>query len=167
MEKSEITPRVKPLTPPENDRAQVATEVLETLLRLLGVTGVVTSSSDEIPVSLNVEGNDLGILIGRRGQTLAALQYVVRLIVANQLKAWLPLDVDVCEYKKSRCESLERLALRLAEQVKLDHRAITMEPLPSDERRIVHLALTNHPDVVTYSIGEGESRKVVILLKQG
>jgi len=167
MEESEITPRVEPLTQPENDGAQVATEVLETLLRLLGVTGLVASSSGETPVSLNVEGNDLGILIGQRGQTLAALQYIVRLIVANQLKAWLPLNVDVCEYKKRRYDSLERLALRLAEQVKLEHRAITMEPLPPDERRIVHLALTNHPDVVTHSIGEGESRKVVILLKRG
>jgi spoIIIJ-associated protein len=167
MEESEITARAKPLTPPENDIARVATEVLETLLRLMGVTGVVENLSDEIPVSLNIEGDDLGILIGRRGQTLSCLQYLVRLIVAGQLKAWLPLNVDVCGYKKRRRDSLQRLALRLAEQVKLQHRAITMEPMPPDERRIVHLALADHADVVTHSIGEGEDRKVVILPKRG
>lgn len=147
------------------DIAKVAIEVLETLLRLMGVTGVVEASSGEIPVSLNIEGDDLGILIGRWGKTLSCLQYLVRLIVAGQLKAWLPLNVDVCEYKKRRRDSLQRLALRLAEQVELRHRAVTLEPMPPDERRIIHLTLANHPDVVTHSIGEGEDRKVVILLK--
>jgi spoIIIJ-associated protein len=167
MEESEIISRAKASIPPETDIAQVVIEVLETLLGLIGVTGVVESSSDEIPVSLNIEGDDLGILIGRRGQTLSCLQYIVRLVVANQLKAWLPLNVDVCGYKKRRRDSLQRLALRLAEQVKLQHRAITLEPMPPDERRIVHLALADHAEVVTHSIGEGEDRKVVILLKRG
>lgn len=167
MEESEMMSRAEPLTPAETDIARVAIEVLETLLRLIGVTGVVESSSDEIPVSLDIEGDYLGILIGRRGQTLSCLQYIVRLIVASQLKAWLPLNVDVCGYKKRRRDSLQRLALRLAEQVKLQHRAITLEPMPPDERRIVHLALADHAEVVTHSIGEGEDRKVVILLKRG
>jgi spoIIIJ-associated protein len=167
MEESEIISRAKPSTPPETDIARVATEVLETLLKLMGVAGVVESSSDEVPVSLGIEGDDLGILIGRRGQTLACLQYIVRLIVASQLKVWLPLNIDVCEYKKRRHDSLQRLALRLAEQVQLQHRAIALEPMPPDERRIVHLALADHAEVVTHSIGEGEDRKVVILLKRG
>jgi len=159
--------RVKPLTTPEKDVARVAMEVLETLLRLTGVTGTIKASCSEIPITLNIEGDDLGILIGRRGQTLACLQYIVRLIVAEQLKAWLPLNIDVCEYKKHRRDSLQRLAWRLAEQVKLRHRAMTLEPMPPDERRVIHLALANHPDVVTHSIGEDENRKVVILLKRG
>jgi spoIIIJ-associated protein len=82
------------------------------------------------------------------------------------LKAWLPLRVDVGGYKKRRRESLQRLALYLAEQVKSRRRAITMEPMPADERRIVHLTLADNPDVTTHSIGDGESRKVVILLRQ-
>ena len=158
--------RVKPLTPLEKDVVEVATEVLETLLKLMGVTGNVQTSSNNIPVVLNIEGDDLGILIGRRGQTLASLEYIVRLIVAGKLKAWLPLSVDVAEYRKRRRDSLHRLALHLADQVKSRHRAITLEPMPSSERRIIHLALVSHPDVTTHSIGEGENRKVVILLKR-
>lgn len=159
--------RVKPLVPLEKDIVGVAIEVLENLLRLMEVTGAINASSGEIPIALDIEGDDLGILIGRRGQTLACLQYIVRLIVAGRLKAWLPLSIDICGYKKRRRDSLQKLALRLAEQVKLRHRAMTLEPMPADERRIIHLALANHPDVVTHSVGEGEGRKVVILLKRG
>ena len=159
--------RVKPLVPLEKDIVGVAIEVLENLLRLMEVTGAIKASSGEIPIALDIEGDDLGILIGRRGQTLACLQYIVRLIVAGRLKAWLPLGIDICGYKKRRRDSLQKLALRLAEQVKLRHRAMTLEPMPADERRIIHLALANHPDVVTHSVGEGEGRKVVILLKRG
>ena len=159
--------RVKPLVPLEKDIVGVAIEVLENLLRLMEVTGAIKASSGEIPIALDIEGDDLGILIGRRGQTLACLQYIVRLIVAGRLKAWLPLSIDICGYKKRRRDSLQKLASRLAEQVKLRHRAMTLEPMPADERRIIHLALANHPEVATHSVGEGEGRKVVILLKRG
>jgi spoIIIJ-associated protein len=158
--------KVKPMASLEKNVAEVATEVLETLVRLMGIPGKVEASS-EIPVTLNIEGEDLGILIGRRGQTLACLQHIVRLIVAGRLKAWLPLAVDVAGYKKRHCENLRKLALNLAEQVKLRRRAVTLEPMLPDERRIIHLTLANHPDVTTHSIGEGETRKVVILLKRG
>ena len=159
--------RVTPVTPLEKDAVLVVTEILDTLLGLLGVTGKVEVLSDEIPLDLDITGDDLGILIGRRGQTLACLEYITKLIVVGRLKAWLPLTVDVGGYKKRRRDSLQRLALYLAEQVKSRRRAITMEPMPADERRIVHLTLADNPDVTTQSIGEGESRKVVILLRQG
>jgi len=159
--------RVTPVTPLEKDAVLVVTEILDTLLGLLGVTGKVEVLSDEIPLALDITGDDLGILIGRRGQTLACLEYITKLIVVGRLKAWLPLTVDVGGYKKRRRDSLQRLALYLAEQVKSRRRAITMEPMPADERRIVHLTLADNPDVTTQSTGEGESRKVVILLRQG
>jgi spoIIIJ-associated protein len=159
--------RVTPVSPPEKDAAQVVTEILDTLLGLLSITGKVEVLSDEIPLALDITGDDLGILIGRRGQTLACLEYITKLIVVGRLKAWLPLTVDVGGYKKRRRDSLQRLALYLAEQVKSRRRAITMEPMPPDERRIVHLTLADNPDVTTQSIGDGESRKVVILLRQG
>jgi spoIIIJ-associated protein len=159
--------RVTPLTPLERDVVQVVTEILDTLLGLLGITGKVEVLSDEIPLALDITGDDLGILIGRRGQTLACLEYITKLIVVRRLKVWLPLTVDVAGYKKHRRDSLQRLAIYLAEQVKSRRRAITMEPMPADERRIVHLTLADNPDVTTQSIGEGESRKVVILLRQG
>lgn len=158
--------KVIPVNQQERDVVKVVTEILETLLELLGVTGKVEVLSEEIPLVLNIEGDDLGILIGRRGQTLSSLEHITKLMVAGRLKAWLPLRVDVGGYKKRRRESLQRLALYLAEQVKSRRRAITMEPMPADERRIVHLTLADNPDVTTHSIGEGESRKVVILLRQ-
>lgn len=157
--------KIKALARPDKD-IEVAIDVLETLLRLMGLVGVVKTSRDEMRLILNIEGDDLGILIGRMGQTLACLQYIVRLIVAGRLKDWLPLNVDVCGYKKRRCDSLRELALRLAGQVKLGRRSVTLEPMPPAERRVIHLALTNHPDVITHSIGEGTSRKIVISLKR-
>jgi spoIIIJ-associated protein len=152
---------------PEEDVVSVVTEILDTLLRLVGVQGEVEVLSDQSPLAFNIKGDDLGILIGRRGQTLAALQYITKLIVVGRLNTWLPLTIDVGGYKKHRRDSLQELALYLAEQVKSSHRAITMEPMPADERRIIHLVLANNPDVTTQSIGEGDNRKVVILPREG
>ncbi len=115
------------------------------------------------PIALDVDGEDLGILIGRRGETLAALQYILRLIVAHQQKARVPLTVDVEGYKRRRYGSLRELAARMAQQAVSTRQSRTLEPMPADERRVVHLALAVHPDVVTQSVGEGELRKVVIL----
>jgi len=166
--------KVNPVTPPEKtselverDAVNGVTEILDTLLGLLGISGKVEVLSDELPLALDIKGDDLGILIGRRGQTLASLEYITKLVIAGRLKTWLPLTVDVEGYKKRRRDSLQRLALYLAEQVKSRRHAITMEPMPADERRVVHLALADNPDVTTQSIGEGENRKVVILLRQG
>ncbi|RLC63991.1 MAG: hypothetical protein DRI01_04210 [Chloroflexi bacterium] len=163
-----VTPLVRARPKPaEKDVIQVVTEVLDTLLGLLGVKGKVEVLSDDIPLAFDIEGDDLGILIGRQGQTLACLEYITKLMVVGRLKTWLPLTVDVAGYKKRRRDSLQRLALHLAEQVKSRGRAITMEPMPADERRIIHLTLADNPDVTTQSIGEGENRKVVVLLRQG
>jgi spoIIIJ-associated protein len=151
----------------EEDVVSRVTEVLDTLLGLMGAQGKVEVLSDELPLALNINGDDLGILIGRRGQTLVALEYVTKLIVVQRLKAWVPLTIDVGGYKKHRRDSLQKLALYLAEQVKSRRRAMPMEPMPADERRIIHLALADHPDVTTQSIGEGENRKVVILPREG
>ncbi|MGD0352249.1 MAG: RNA-binding cell elongation regulator Jag/EloR [Dehalococcoidia bacterium] len=169
VEEAKIKVRLK-LEPGEKaDAVEVAKEVLETLIKLMKITAevsVLQASTGELPVTLNIEGEDLGVLIGRRGQALASLQYVVRLIVAEKLKVWIPINVDIAGYKKRRYESLQNLALRLAEQVKRSRRLIMLEPMPADERRIIHLALADHPDVTTQSMGEGDMRKVAILLKK-
>ena len=107
-------------------------------------------------------GDDLGILIGRRGQTLASLQFMVRLIVSHQTKKWVPIVVDIESYRRRRSEKLEALAERLAEQVRERGRPFTLRPMLPYERRIIHLALADYPNVTTESIGEGESRRVVI-----
>lgn len=159
--------RVSQTALPEVDAVSRVTEILDTLLELVGVEGKVEVLSAELPLELNINGDDLGILIGRRGQTLGALEYVTKLMVVQRLKVWLPLTIDVGGYRKHRRDSLQKLALYLADQVKSRRRAIPMEPMPADERRIIHLALADHPAVATQSIGEGENRKVVILPREG
>jgi spoIIIJ-associated protein len=168
-EEARIKVRLLAVPEKKDDMVKVAKEVLETLVKSMGIAAnvsVAQSSAGELPVTLDIEGDDLGVLIGRRGQALASLQYIVRLVVAERLKMWVPLSVDVAGYKKRRYESLRNLALRLADQVKRSRRLITLEPMPADERRIIHLTLADHPDVTTQSMGEGETRKVTILLKK-
>ena len=159
----------------ESDIAEAAKSVLERLLTEMGVVAsVVLQAKASIegeegttaPIALDIEGDDLGILIGRRGQTLSYLQHVVRLIVAHQTEAWVPIIIDVEGYKRRRYEALQSLAWRLAEQVKVRGVPFSLEPMSAYERRIIHLTLADHPDVTTQSIGEGEARKVVILLKE-
>jgi spoIIIJ-associated protein len=152
----------------------VAKEVLEKLLGLFGVEGKVksetqsaTEENEEGPVvSLDIAGEDLGILIGRRGQTLSALQYVVRLIVGRQIETWVPIVIDVEGYKERRARALQSFALDMAERVKARGAPFTLEPMPPYERRIVHMTLSNHSYVTTESIGQGEERKVVIRPKK-
>jgi len=154
--------------------ADVAKGILEALLSLMGVDASVmpgvrpfVESEEETtaPIAFDIKGDDLGILIGRRGQTLSCLQYIVRLIVGRQTEAWVPLIVDVEGYKQRRYEALQSLAWRIAEQVKDGQAPFTLESMSAYERRIIHLALAEHPDVYTESIGEGEARRVVVLPK--
>jgi spoIIIJ-associated protein len=165
----EAVVKVEPRAGVPEDMDDKAKEVLETILARLGVTASVSCETKppveggEGVITLDVSGDDLGILIGRRGQTLSALQYVVRLILAHQTQARVPIVIDVEGYKQRRYEALKALAQRMAEQVKTKGRPFTLEPMLAYERRIIHLALANDPDVTTESVGEGESRKVVIV----
>ena len=162
-------------TPEERDDiTEAAKGVLEALLTKMGIAGSVMPQTspffegEEVattPVAFDIRGDDLGILIGRRGQTLASLQHIVRVIIGRQTKTWMPIIIDVEGYKQRRYKALQALALRMAEQVKANRIPFTLEPMPAYERRIIHLTLAEHPDVTTQSIGEGESRKVVILPK--
>lgn len=148
------------------DIIEVAKEVVEELLNRMAIPAAVRlegSAVRETAIKFNIEGDDLGILIGRRGQTLASFQYIVRLILTNRVKGWVPVSVDVEGYKKRRYEALRSLALRIADQVKATCRPMTLEPMPADERRIVHLALADRTDVTTQSVGVGEGRKVTIM----
>jgi spoIIIJ-associated protein len=151
------------------EAADTARQVLLDILHAMGIQATVDvsgSGSEGSPVTLNIEGDDLGVLIGRRGQALSSLQYLVRMIVAEKLKKWISINVDVDWYKKRHYESLKKIALRLAEQVAKRRRPITMEPMPPDERRIVHITLADDPDVMTESTGDGDGRRVVILARK-
>ena len=169
-----LTPRPEPEeseTESEEDIAGIAESILERLLELMELEATIqrqtfqtTNGEEQVtsPLAFNVMGDDLGILIGRRGQTLATLQYMLRLMVSHQTKVWTPIVIDVEGYKQRRSEALQALAVRMAEQVRTRGTPFTLEPMPAYERRIIHLALADHPNVTTQSIGEGDLRKVVI-----
>lgn len=138
---------------------------LKTTVRAVEYKGVIDEDDDERPLVLNVEGDDLGVLIGRRSETLTAIQYLLRLMVNHRVRRWVNLEVDVEGYKARREEQLRKLAERMAERVVSTGRAVTLEAMPARERRIVHITLRNHPQVTTQSFGEGEHRKVSIIPK--
>jgi len=141
------------------------------ILKRMGVSAAVEASlgyeladeGEDPPVVLNITGDDLGILIGRRGETLRALQYIIRLMVSHQTKHWTNLVVDVEQYRVRRRQTLENLAQRVAERVAREGRAQALEPMPAYERRLVHIALRKNHDVTTRSVGEGERRKVTVI----
>lgn len=155
------------LEPSETDVA-AARATLEELLAKMKITATVTASltgPDEdglTSVFLDVRGNDLTVLIGRRGETLTALQYLTRQLVSKQLSKGLSVVIDVEGYRQRRHEQLRRMARRTAEQVIERQRPIALEPMPPDERRLIHLELRDHPAVRTESAGEGPKRKVTI-----
>jgi spoIIIJ-associated protein len=177
---AEPAPAPEPVLPPqpepeleigEETPGQVGREVLVDLLRLMGIHASVevtlgyelADEGEPPPTVLNITGEDLGILIGRRGETLRALQYLVRLMVSHRLKHWTNLIVDVESYLTRRRRSLESLAQRVADEVARTGRLQSLEPMPAYERRIVHITLRNHRKVATQSVGEGERRKVTIV----
>ena len=168
----EVTVRVTPLELLSGESSEVggmAKETLESVLPMMEISAsvnlVVDGVGDEASVTLDIRGDDLGILIGRRGETLSSLQYIINLIVSRRMKSRVGVTVDVEGYKKRRHESLRLMAQRLAEQVRNTGRSVTLEPMPPAERRIVHLELRDNPHVTTQSIGMGEARKVAILSK--
>jgi len=151
----------------------LAKEVLAELLAHLDLSADIEAEDGvlddddgrDVPVVLDINGDELGILIGRRGQTLAALQYVLRLMLAQKLESSVSLVLDVNGYKKRRYESLRTLARHIAEQVAVSQRSFALEPMPAYERRIIHLALAHHPSVMTQSVGFGDARKVTVMPK--
>lgn len=122
--------------------------------------------NDQALVLVEVQGDDLSILIGRRSETLNALQYITSLIVAKEAGKWVPLMIDVQGYRARRERQLRVLARRMAEQVVHTGKRSALEPMPANERRIIHLELRDHPEVMTESVGEEPNRKVTIFLKK-
>jgi spoIIIJ-associated protein len=155
----------------EEEQVSIARGALLELLALMGLENPQVSArrataapgEESPPMVLEVSGPGTDALIGRRGDTLAALQYVLRLIVGQEVGGRTSLIVDVNGHKARRAESLRKLAGRMAEQALRTGRRLVLEPMPPHERRIVHLSLRDHPDVITESIGEGNRRKVTII----
>ena len=159
--------------PPEQSIENIARETLHELLTKMQVRASVSlrpeeempQDEDAPPFILDIVGDDLGSLIGRRGQTLQALQYITRLIVSREVQGWVNLVVDVEKYKYRREKALRQLARRMAERVTFGRQPVALEPMPPNERRIIHLTLRDHPIVTTQSVGKGEQRKVTIVPK--
>lgn len=159
-----------PVTVSDDELAEMAGEMLAKLVELMGFEAEIEASwqepdeEDNQPyLLLDIQGQELGALIGRRGETLASLQYLLRLMVNQRLRQWKNIVVDVEQYKQRRVTQLTQLAERMAQQVADTGRSVTLEPMPANERRIVHLTLRDHPQVFTESIGEDERRKVSIM----
>ena len=158
----------------EKDVAEIAEYYLKGLLERMGLarsqisTRIATDlveEGEDPPLVLNITGQDLGILIGRRSETLQALQYMLRLMVSKEMSSWQPVVVDVESYRVRRRQSLYRMAEKMAERAVSSHKRVVLEAMPAYERRVIHVALKNHPAVITKSIGTDENRKVTIIPK--
>jgi spoIIIJ-associated protein len=175
-------PQQQPQTPPpapqvmerpEHDPIlDTAESVVSKLIHHMGMKAQVsanydeTSADDRRVIQVDVRGDDLSALIGRRAETLVAFQHVASLIVGKQTQYWVQLIVDVEGYRSRREKQVRQLARRMADQVTKTGRKTTMEPMSSSERRVVHIELRGHPAVTTESTGEEPYRKVVILPKE-
>lgn len=176
-----VEPTPKPVQPaqPEPESGQVA-EVgelavgfLTQLLKLMGIQATVSyrqgtdlvEAGEVPPLVLDITGGDLGILIGRRSETLQALQDMVRLMVSKELNSWLPIMVDVEAYRVRRRQSLRQMAEKMAERVTASRKKMVLEAMPAHERRIIHITLRDHPAVTTKSVGSDDNRKVTIIPK--
>lgn len=170
---------VRAAAPPERvaERAaaedeQIAKEILRELLTRMNVDAdvVAVDNPSTVPLSpedpptifLDVLGHDLGMLIGRRGDHLAQIQYLINLLVNRRIETYTRVIVDIEGYRSRREESLIGLAERVARQVSRSRRPIQLEPMPPNERRIVHLVLRSNPDVTTESHGEGNNRRITV-----
>ncbi|MCI0786193.1 MAG: protein jag [Chloroflexi bacterium] len=146
--------------------AALATEAVSKILQAAGVNVSRTLRAANDPEVggpiIDLTGEDSGLLIGRRGQTLQALQFLVNLIVRKELGENVRVLLDVERYRQRRETSLRDMATKVAARVAQTNRSITLEPMPPADRRIVHTTLTDHPGVTTESTGVGDGRKVTI-----
>lgn len=151
----------------KESKAEKAQEFLQALMEKMGVKAQVEIiSADQEQVFLDICGEDLGNLIGRRGQTLDSIQYLVNLVVNRGSQERVRLIVDVSGYRQRREQTLYNLAVRLAERVEQKGESVTLEPMSAHERRVIHLALQDNPKVYTQSKGEEPERKIIICPKR-
>jgi len=155
------------LLQPKKDPIEEAKKFLEKVLDTMGLTVHIELLRQKDQILFNLIGKDLGVLIGRRGQTLDALQYLVNIIrsryITNEEVKYIVLDAE--NYRARRKSTLENLADKLADKVLRTGKEVVLEPMTPIERKIIHTRLQNHPKVETYSKGEEPYRKVIITKK--
>lgn len=169
----QLRERAVPTPRADAETEAVAVDVARTLLRQLGVDADVQAvdnlslvpldDDDPRTIFLDVIGRDLGLLIGRRGENLSQLQYLVTLLVNRRLPGFNRVILDIEGYRLRREEALIGLAERVSRQVARTRRPVALDPMPSNERRVIHMALRSNPDVTTESSGEGTMRRVMVL----
>lgn len=147
---------------PANGKGELARSLVEGLLTHMGIRATVQVRAGADPISLDISGRDLGVLIGWRGETLRALQSVVNVMVGRHLDEGQRVIVDVERYRQRREHTVREIALRAARQVQMTGDAITLDAMQPFERRAIHLALESDPEVTTSSIGEEPERRVVV-----
>ena len=147
-------------------KQEVAERLVREIAGAMGLTVQVAARADEDYIFLDLQGPDLAVLIGRHGQTLEALQYLVNLAVSRVSDERRRVLLDVEGYRRRREETLQRLAARLAEQVRRSGQSVALEPMSAHERRVIHVTLQDHPGVTTRSEGEEPYRKIVISAKK-
>ena len=147
---------------PEDDLLPLAREILEQVLAKMQEPGTVTATQEEDRINLLIATADAGLLIGKQGQTLDALQYLVTKMVAKQTRRKVRIAIDVEAYRARHHEALALLAQKYGEKVKRSGRPVTLNPMNPYDRRIVHMALQEDKDLKTISRGEGLYKKVVI-----
>lgn len=148
------------------DPVKMARDFLEDIFEKIGVKVEIEQNTTDDYHYLSFSGNDLGILIGRRGETLDALQYLTNLTVNKQLEERVKFILDVEGYRKRREHTLQKLALKLSDKVKTTGKKVVLEPMNPHERRIIHTVLQQDNKISTFSEGEEPYRKVVISFKK-
>ncbi len=168
----QVAPKTAVFSEQLTEEEQVATEILQSMLEKMDIQATITprlSPPDDLTgrqvLVLDIQGENLAGLIGVRGETLNALQYVTRLMVGHRLHRRATFILDVQGYRQRREKALTRLAERMARKVSKRKRPISLEPMPPHERRIIHMTLRNDKYVYTQSVGEGKRRKVRIYPK--
>jgi predicted RNA-binding protein Jag len=147
-----------------DDQVREARSILLQILELMGERPEITTvEEDSEGIELAIKGDGSGLLIGRHGQTLDSLEYLVNRILARQVKDAVPITVDTESYRERRRRQLHRMALSMAEETKREHTPVTLDPMPPRDRRIVHLALKDDPLITTRSTGDGFLRVVEII----
>lgn len=145
--------------------AAVAHTLMERLLAQMGMGGTVRAREQDDTVMVQITGERVGALIGRRGATLDAIQFLLGLMVARKTRTRVRVVVDIEGYRERRQMILADLARKIAERVARDGREVALEPMDASDRRIVHTTLAGHPKVTTFSRGEGAARQVVVAPK--
>ena len=145
----------------------IIVDFLRPIFEKMEITANLEITHEEDQISVRLTGDDIGIVIGRRGETLDALQYLLSLVVNRRSEEYMRIIMDVADYRKKREETLIRLANRVADKVARYRRNLTLEPMNPYERRIIHSTLQNHKHVETQSTGEEPNRKVVVRYKHG